>query len=316
MSYQILNLEPEGYSKEAKAILERIGRVDSGPLGREELLGRVGQYDALVTRLGHVIDREVLERGERLRVVATATTGLTHVDVKTAEERGIAVLSLKGEVEFLQGIHATPEYTWALLLSLIRKIPGAVLHVREGGWNRNLFKGTELYGKTLGIIGFGRVGSKIAGYAHAFGINVLAYDQKELKAPGYVRFVALDTLLAESDIISVHVPYDGSTHHMIDERAIAAMKQGVVLVNTSRGGVLDEHALLEALRSGHVKGAALDVLEAEHSEGENWAVGHPLIAYAKDNENLLITSHIAGATFESMEKTEIFIAEKLQSFFL
>lgn len=311
----MLNLEPKGYSQEARVILEQFARVENGPLTRQELMENVGRFDALIVRLGHVIDREVLDRGKRLKAVATATTGLNHIDVEAAKRRNVDVLSLRGETEFLEEIHATSEHTWALLLALIRKVPAAVSHVRDGGWDRDCFKGSELYGKTLGIIGFGRIGSKLAKYAAAFGMEVLAHDIKVFQSSEYVKVVPLDMLLAQSDIVSVNVAYNDSTHHVIDARAIAAMKKGAVLINTSRGEVIDQDALLAALQSGHVAGAALDVLEGEYSHDKDWAKKDPLVEYVRGNQNLLVTPHIGGATFESMEKTEVFIAQKLRSFF-
>ena len=315
MPYQILNLEPKEYSREARAILESVARIEDGPLSREELLGQIGRYDAVITRLGHVIDKEVLDCGDRLKAVATATTGLNHIDVIAAKERNIAVLSLQGEFEFLQGIHASSEHAWALLLSVIRKIPSAASHVQEGRWDRDLFKGTELNGKVLGIIGFGRIGSKLARYADAFGMEVLAYDVQKLEKAEGITFVPFDELLARSDVVCIAVAYNDSTHHMVDEKAIAIMKQGAVLVNISRGEVLDERALLSALRSGRIAAAALDVLEGEYSQQKDWVKNNFLVEYAQENQNLLITPHIGGVTFESMAKTEVFIAKKLQSFF-
>ncbi len=310
---RILNLEPEGYSPKAKALLEQFARVQDGPLSHEELLEQIPDFDALIVRFGHgIIGQELFDRGKRLKAIASATTGLNHIDVEAATQRNIAVLSLRGETEFLQGIYATPEHMWALLLALIRNIPDAVVHVREGGWNRDLFKGTELHGKTFGIIGFGRVGSKLAVYAQAFGMEVLAYDEKKFSAPEYVKIVSLDALLGASDVVSVCVAYNDATHHMIGESSFGAMKKGAILINTSRGEVLDEKALLSALQSGRVGAAALDVLEGEHAQSIR---KNPLVQYASSHRNLLITPHIAGATAESMEKTEIFIAKKLKSFF-
>lgn len=310
---RVLNLEPQGYSPKAKAVLEQFASVQDGPLSHQELLERISDFDALIVRFGHgIIGRDLMDRAIRLKAIATATTGLNHIDLNAAKEKNITILSLQGETEFLRGIYATPEHTWALLLALVRNIPDAVAHVRAGGWDRNLFRGAELYGKTLGIIGFGRVGSKLAQYARSFGMDVLAYDTKEISAPEHVNFVQLNTLFAESEIVAVCVPYNDATHHMIGESAFASMKRGAVLVNTSRGEVIDESALLTALKSGHVGSAALDVLEGEHAHSIKQ---NPLIGYARANRNLLITPHIAGATFESMEKTELFIAQKLRSFF-
>ena len=313
---RILNLEPKGYSQKARVVLEEFAEVEEGPLTHQELMENISRFDALIVRFGHgIIGRELMDRGKLLKAIASATTGLNHIDLEAAKERNIVILSLQGETEFLQGIHATPEHTWALLLSLIRNIPDAVMHVREGGWDRDLFKGTELHEKTLGIVGFGRVGSNLAKYAQSFGMEVVAHDEREVSAPDYVTFVPLDELFKRSDVVSVNVPYNDVTHHMVGQDAIALMKEGVILINTSRGEVLDENALLKALESKHIGGAAVDVLEGEHSKEKGWVMQNPLVGYARSNHNLLITPHVAGATAESMVKTEIFIAQKLQSFF-
>ncbi len=313
---RILNLEPDGYSPKAKAVLEPFANVTDGPLSHEELLEQIPGFDALIVRFGHGrIGEELFEKAPQLKAIASATTGLNHIDTAAAEKRNIAVLSLKGEREFLQTIYATPEHTFALLLSIIRHIPDAVLHVRQGGWNRDLFKGTELAAKTIGILGFGRVGLRIAQYAQAFGMKILAYDTEEVSVPPYVTMVGQKELFAASDIISIHVPYDEKTHHAVNAQSFEAMKQGVILLNTSRGEVIDEQALLEALRTGKVGGVALDVLEGEDASKTEWREKNPLMQYAKSHGNALITPHVAGATKESMEKTEIFIAEKLKKFF-
>ncbi|MDO8470758.1 MAG: NAD(P)-dependent oxidoreductase, partial [bacterium] len=296
---RILNLEPKGYSQKATAVLKEFAEVEEGPLTHEELMENIARFNALIVRFGHgIIGQELMGRGKLLKAIGSATTGLNHIDLDVAKERNIAVLSLQGETEFLQDIHATPEHTWALLLSLIRNIPDAVMHVREGGWDRDLFKGTELHEKTLGIVGFGRVGSKLAKYAQSFGMEVLAHDEREVSAPDYVTFVPLEELFKRSDVVSVNVPYNDATHHMIGQDAIALMKKGVILVNTSRGEVLDENALLKALESKHIGGSALDVLEGEHSKEKGWVMQNPLVEYTRSHHNLLITPHIAGATAE------------------
>lgn len=309
----ILNLEPYGYSLAARSVLERIGHVDDGPLSRDVLLKSIGNYEILIVRLGHIIDAEVMDAAPRLKTIVSATTGLNHIDLAEAEKRGIDVVSLKGETEFLEGIHATAEYTWALLLTLIRKIPQAHANVLAGGWNRDLFKGHELYGRTLGIIGLGRIGTKIARYGLAFGMEVIAYDlRKPSKLPYGIELKSLEETLAMSDVISIHVNYSPENHGMIGKTEISAMKNGALLINTSRGEVIDENALLRGLLSGHLSGAALDVLCGENAAGGK-SMG--LINYARSSDNLIITPHTGGCTYESMEKTEIFMANKLVNYY-
>ncbi len=315
--FKILNAEPLGYCAEAREILESFGAITDGPMTRDELAAAIGDYDAVIVRLGHKLDAEMLARAGRLRAIVTATTGLNHVDLVEAEKRGISVLCLRGEREFLDNVFATAEHTWALLLSLLRHIPGSSRDVAAGGWNRDRFKGREVNGRVLGVLGCGRLGVKVAGYGAAFGMEVLVSDVKTIDLSafgGRVRQVPAAELYARSDIVSVHVSYDESTHHLVGEKALAAMKPGVVVVNTARGEVIDEAALLSALRSGKLSGAALDVLSGENSGDPLWRESDPLIAYAREHANLLITPHTGGATYDSMKKTEVFMAEKLRRF--
>lgn len=311
---RLLILEPEGYSQEAIDILRDFSDIDYGPLSRGELKKAISRYDGLIVRLGHKIDREILDNAINLKFIASATTGLNHIDCDYAKKLGIAILSLKGETDFLDSIHATAEHTWALILSLIRNIPVSMRNVYEGRWDRDAFKGSELFGKTLGVIGYGRLGKKIARYAKAFGMNVIVNDVKRVHPDEGITFASLDTLLEDSDIVTIHVPYTRANHNLISIEQINKIKQGAYLVNTSRGEVLDEHALLESLVSGHLAGAALDVMCGENEKDPRWMRSDPLIAYAREHTNLIITPHLGGCTFESMEKTEIFIARKIRSF--
>lgn len=173
---RILNLEPDNYNPAARSILSKLGKVTNGPFKRAELKREIEKYDILIVRLGHKIDKEILNNAARLKAIVSATTGLNHIDLKEAEMRNIAVLSLKGEREFLDQIYATAEHTIGLILSLLRNIPAACEEARKGNWNRDAFRGVELHGKTLGIIGYGRLGSKVAHYAQGFGMRVIAND--------------------------------------------------------------------------------------------------------------------------------------------
>lgn len=307
---RILNAEPDRYSPEARVILEQIGTVDNGPLTRGELLARLPEYDVLIVRLAHQIDAEVLARGERLRAIVSATTGLDHIDLAEAERRGVAVLSLRGETEFLRSIPATAELAWALLLGLVRRLPQAYASVLRGEWNRDAFRGHDLCGRSLGILGLGRIGEKVARYGLAFGMRVLAYDPtRDPWMEGVERANTMDELLAASEVLSIHVPLNERTEGLIGRRELALLPPGALLVNTARGAVLQREALLEALESGRLSGAALDVLWDERG-----AADERLLEYARTHENLLITPHIGGATVESMAATEVFMARKLQRF--
>jgi D-3-phosphoglycerate dehydrogenase / 2-oxoglutarate reductase len=311
--YHILNLEPFGYCDEAREVLGRLGAISEGPLSRRELLERVSAYEILIVRLQHQIDRDVFEAGKSLKAVVSATTGLDHIDLEAARARDVAVLSLKGEDKFLHTITATAEHTWALLLAVMRRIPEACDSVRAGQWDRDALKGRDLAGKRLGIVGLGRLGKQIASYGSAFRMKVAAYDPYVDTWPStVVRTHSLPDLLTESDVLTVHVDLNPRTLKLIGRPELAALPRGAVLVNTSRGQVLDEAALLDALVSGQIRGAGLDVLAEERVfEGRR---DNRLVDYARHHHNLLITPHIGGATHEAMGKTEVFMAHKLAQF--
>jgi len=310
---RILNAEPVGYSTEARAILTKLGEVDEVLLTREELLAQVGDFEVLIVRLGHQVDCELIDAGRRLKAIVTATTGLDHIDVSYAYSKGVVVLSLMGEGDFLETVSATGEHTWALLMALLRRIPQAFVSAKNGEWNRDAFRGYELNGKRLGLVGLGRIGRKVARYGLAFGMNVFAYDPYAHEwVEGVERLPDLGTLLSSSDVLSLHVPLNDQTAVMIGFNQLAPLPDGAILVNTSRGDLVDEAALVAALESGHLAGAALDVIS--HERQPERRQHSPLLAYARAHCNLLITPHIAGATHESMAKTEIFMAQKLVTF--
>ena len=310
---RILNIEPEGYCNEARTILNQIGEVVEAPLQRIELLKRLPEFDVLILRLAHQIDREVIDACSRLKIIVTATTGLDHIDIDYARSKGIAVLSLYGETEFLNTINATAEHTWALLLALIRRIPQAFFSVRAGNWDRDSFRGSELVNKRLGIVGLGRIGRKVACYGLVFGMNVSAFDPYTEKwVEGVVKRATLHELLNQAYIISLHIPLNAGTKGMIGTEELQILPQGAVLINTSRGEIIDEKFLVKALESRHLAGAAMDVVTHERELEQRLEC--PLLAYAKVHENLIITPHIAGATYESMAKTEVFMARKLAAF--
>lgn len=305
----VLNLEPDRYSAQAKSVLEGFGRVDDGPLTRPELLSRIGDYDAIIVRFGHRIDAELIAAGTRLKAIACAATGTDHIDVAAAERRGIAVVSLRNEPQFLRRIPASAECSWALLLALMRRLPAAYESARRGIWNRDAFVGRDLSGKNIAILGCGRIGEKVARFARAFEMQVLAFDPYRRKMPtGVTRAKTLDELVCEADVLMVNASLTDETKRIVNAAVLDAMPPRAVLVNTSRGALVDESALLQALRTGRLSGAALDVLEDESPAA---IARNPLVSYAAENDNLILTPHIGGATQESMAATEIFVARRL-----
>ncbi|MBN1674165.1 MAG: hypothetical protein JXR37_24160 [Kiritimatiellae bacterium] len=291
--------------------LATVAEVVSLPAEPSRLVSAIGGCDAYFASLRVRVDAEVLERAARLRVIATPSTGLDHIDMARAETRGITVLSLKDDTEFLAGITATAEMAWALLLATVRRLPWSFAAARRGEWARDRFRGHQLSGKTLGILGYGRLGRMVARYGKAFGMHVLACDTRDVRPEAGVRIVDFDTWLRESDVLSIHIHLTAGNRHVIDAAAFAKMKEGAVLVNTSRGAVLDEAALLDALRSGRLGGAGVDVIDGEWSDT---LADHPLIRYANASENLVISPHTGGVTFESQRMAYERMVGKLREF--
>lgn len=236
----------------------------------------------------------------RLQVIVCPTTGLDHIDMHECKQRGITILSLQGERSFLDTVPATAEHTIGLMLALYRHLPWAFQSVVHDKWDRTSFVGRELWGKNLLVVGYGRVGKQVANLASAFGMRV---DSAELHRGNR----SFKELLGLADIVSLHVPGSAITEHLMNTPQFEAMKPESVLINTSRGSVVHEDALVIALKSERLSGAALDVTWLEQ-----YPYVSPAVEYAKTHDNLLITPHIGGATRESMERTELFMAEKLK----
>jgi D-3-phosphoglycerate dehydrogenase / 2-oxoglutarate reductase len=305
---RVLIAEPDGFSSRAVETLRRAADVDLERASRADLERAFQEYDVVWLRLAHRIDAELLGTAPRTKILATPVTGLDHIDLDACKARGVRVVSLKGEVEFLRHVRATAELTVALALALLRKLPAASRSVSDGRWDRDLFRGTELFERTAGIVGVGRLGAIVGGYFKAFGMQVIGYDPRPDRAPEITAWAeSLAELLERADVVSLHVCYDATTRHLIDETALRAMKPTAIIINTSRGGVVDDRALLRALEERWIAGAALDVIEGEPNIGH----GHPLVAYARRSTNLIITPHIGGNTEESFAKTELFLAERV-----
>lgn len=307
----ILILEPKGFPEKAIKELEKYSNVHLKSFSRTTLKKKIKNYDGIFIRLKHIFNKELLMEAQKLKFIASPTTGLNHIDVEYAKNNNITVLSLKNEKSSIRNVNATAELTWGLLLSLIRRIPMAYNHVRNYSWNRNLFLGTELYGKTLGIIGLGRIGSKLADYGIVFGMRVLATDPFVKAHKKKISLVTKEELLQNSNIISINVPYSDRTINLISNKEIELMKKDSILVNTSRGGIINEDVLLIALKTNRIAGVTLDVLQDETKLDKDWTKMNKLIKYSKKNKNLLITPHIGGFTHESLHKTETIITSKV-----
>lgn len=299
-----------GMDAEAVKLLRASGEVvESDPQRFPEVIKNA---TVLVIGVDVRVDRAIFDHAKDLRVIATPATGIDHIDVEEAGQRGIDVLSLKGETAFLAGITGTAELAFGLLLSLIRKIPSASQSVLDGNWRREDFQGRSLLGKTLGVIGVGRLGSRMAQYGASFGMRVVGYDVAPPSSPP-CEMIDVQTLLEQSDVISLHVPLNDDTEGMIGQKEISAMKPGAILINTARGKVVDEAAVLSSLESKHLGGYGTDVL-ADELQFPDAIKAHPLIGYAKNHDNVLITPHIGGMTAESRAATDVFIAKKVVAF--
>jgi D-3-phosphoglycerate dehydrogenase len=266
---------------------------------RAELLAAVADADALVVRSATRVDAEVLGAAPRLKVVGRAGIGLDNVDVAAATRLGILVVNAPQS-----NVISAAEHTVALVLAQARNIPQAHAALREGRWERARFQGAELYGKTLGIVGLGRVGTLVAERLRAFGMRLLAYDpfvSRERAAQLGVELASLADVLARADVVTVHLPRTPETTGLIGEAELAAMRPGARLVNTARGGIVDDAALAKAVESGHLAGAALDVFAEEPTTAS------PLF----ELDRVVVTPHLGASTAEAQDKAGVTIAEQL-----
>jgi D-3-phosphoglycerate dehydrogenase len=273
-------------------------------LAPSELRGIVGDYEGLAIRSATKVTKELLEAAPKLRVVGRAGIGVDNVDVKSATARGVVVMNTP------QGnAITTAEHAIAMMFALARQIPEATASTKAGKWEKNRFMGVELTGKTLGLVGCGNIGSIVAERAIGLHMRAIAYDpfltEKRAVDLG-VEKVELADLLARADIITLHAPLTDATRNILSREAIAACKPGVRIINCARGGLLDEAALAEALRSGHVAGAALDVFETEP------ATDSPLFGF----DNVVCTPHLGAATLEAQENVALQIADQMSDFLL
>ena len=295
-------LEPEGANELRKAGLE----VDERPtISGEELLGTVAGYDALIVRSRTKVTKEVIGSAEKLKVIVRAGVGLDNIDVESAKQRGIQVLSTPAA-----STTSVAELTVALMLDVLRQISLADRNMKEGKWVKSKLLGRELKGKTVGVIGIGgRIGGEVARIlSTGFGANILGYDIVDVRqraADLKIRVAEnLNDLLARSDIVTVHVTYSSSTHHLLDEKKIDSMKKGSILINTSRGDIVDGRALLGALRRKHLSGAGLDVFHNEPPE-EVW---EKELVTLPDGVTVC-TSHIGAQTAEAQNTASMMAAE-------
>ena len=290
--------------KLAESTVEALGdqvevRWVDGP-DREKLLAAVPEADALLVRSATTVDAEVLTAAPKLKIVARAGVGLDNVDVDTATERGVLVVNAP-----TSNIHSAAEHALALLLSAARQIPAADASLREHAWKRSSFSGTEIFGKTVGVVGLGRIGQLVAQRLAAFGAHIVAYDPYVSPARAAqlgIELLTLDELLVRADFISVHLPKTPETAGLIDKEALAKTKPGVIIVNAARGGLVDEAALAEAVTSGHVRAAGIDVFTSEP------CTDSPLF----DLPQVVVTPHLGASTTEAQDRAGTDVAESVK----
>lgn len=295
----ILINEPEDFPTSAIEQLRQVGMVHNwgSPYPRETV-------GAVFVRLRERIGEAFLADHPALRYVVSPTTGLNHLDMPLLERAGVTVLSLKGRTEFLDNIHATSELTLTLTLGLLRNIRDAANSVLAGEWNRKPYQGHEIFGKTVLIVGYGRLGRQAQRLFEAFGARVLATDVDQAKVPPTL-WTPLDEGLGHADIVSLHVNLDETTEGFFDRSCLDAMKPGAVLVNTARGELVDQASLFARLADGHLAGAALDVLWNEPTPIDE-SISHAMQSLGS---RLLITPHIGGLTWESLSAVEEYMAQ-------
>jgi glyoxylate reductase len=296
---------------EAMEILETVAEVEAfdgidNAIPRDLLLEKVKDIDGLLPLLTERIDDELMEAGNKLKVVSNYAVGFNNIDIKAATERGIYVTNTPGIL-----MDTTADAAFALLMAIARRIPEADRHIRSKGWihawGPRMYIGSDIHGKTLGILGMGRIGSAIAKRAKGFEMNVIYHDvyrREDLEEEMGITYKSRDEILSSADFLSLHVPLTPETHHMIGAEELASMKKTAFLINTSRGPVVDEKALADALKDGVIAGAGLDVFETE-------PVSHnsPLLGL----DNIVLTPHLASGSIETRTKMATTAATNLVS---
>jgi D-3-phosphoglycerate dehydrogenase / 2-oxoglutarate reductase len=320
-SMNILHLEAYNYSAESLNALRTLGRLEiAEPKNSDELntLLSNNNFDIIFTTIGNPLNRENLKNQIKLKAIVTPTTGLNHIDLDFANEKKIEVISLKGEFEFLNEVQSTAEHTWMLLLSIARKAKQAQANIQNRIWDRTDLLSDELNTKTIGIIGYGRLGKILVRYAKAFSMKILVSEinpvrQKEALENG-IQICELNELLTKSDYVILLVDYNSQNEKLIGTEAFNLMKESAFFINTSRGELVDEQALLYALKRGDIKGAALDVLKNDSEWKREIPANNELVNYSLTHSNLIITPHIGGYGKVSILKTRDFITEKFLNY--
>jgi D-3-phosphoglycerate dehydrogenase / 2-oxoglutarate reductase len=311
IKWKILNALNEAHLYKAISCLREVSQLDTIIPDAQMISQMLPLYDVYFATLKIKLSKRLLENCPDLKVIATPSTGTDHLPMSYLKSRGIKVISLRQHPELIKKITSTAELTWGLLLSLIRHIPASFASVQAGGWRRDDFIGHQLSGKTLGIIGYGRLGEIVANYGLAFGMRVIAYEVNSsiMVSRGIIR-TGLNELLEQSDIISLHIHLDQQNIGFLGADKMDKMKKDAIVINTSRGAIIDESALLERLATGRLGGAGVDVIDGEWGNIDI----HPMVEYARKHDNLLITPHIGGVSYEAQQLAVEYTALQLREF--
>jgi len=299
-------LESEDFSRKALNDLATIGDVEL--FNNVDLERFLSNKEVLFIRLKYCLDKDFLDRAKVLKYICTPTTGLNHIDLDECEKRGVEVVSLKDEYQFLSTIRATPEHTFGLILSLLRNYKSAFLSQTNNRWDREQYKGFELYRNSVGIIGFGRVGKILSRYLKAFDAQVYFYDSdRSMKSTNNANTTSsIYELIKKSNIVILSASYCRDNYQFFNSECIDLLKDKY-FINTSRGELVDEKYLISKIRKDYFKGVAIDVIQDEQLEGGDLRA----ILELTNNRNFIVTPHISGATYDSMRRTEEFIFSKL-----
>ena len=307
--YKVLCPEPESFSKEGLDFASNIFTLTAKTMDQDLFESNLKYFDGILIRFNTKISKKLLSKNKNTRFILSPTTGLDHIDVEYCKRKKIKIYHIKNDRAFLKQLPGTAELTFGLMLSLIRKIPSAFESVKNENWEVGPFRGLELSDKTIGILGFGRLGKKVAKIALSFNMKVIFFDPfKSYKSKKIKKINDLNKFLKAVDILSLHLHLNKNTHHLIGESELSLLKKDSIIINTSRGSIIDNRALLKFLEQSKIKGAALDVLEDEEAIINK--KDNPLIKYSMSNNNLIITPHIGGATYESVRKSDQYVLQK------
>ena len=297
--------------KKVKDNLEMLGSVSYKPnTKQDELKEIIHDYDILFVATNLKFDKSVWSLNSKIKIIATPSVGEDHLDLSYLNEKGVKIISLKGQAQFTKKIYSPAELSFCHLINISKKFNLAINSVRSGFWTTEGLMGNELYGKTIGIIGFGSVGGLMAKYCKAFGMKIITFDPyKIISDPEVEQINDLDSLLQRSDVVSLHASKNDHNHHLINKRSFELMKDSCIFINTSRGGLVDEKAMLEALKDSKIMGAGVDVLEGELSNKREDIIDIANLNELNNYKNLFITPHLGGSTFEGRTKRSEFTTQ-------